>query len=48
MTKAGKITAAITGTFLLLIAIVILLIATDDRNRLKPTLHQKVTTEDHR
>ncbi|MBE5646466.1 MFS transporter [Salmonella enterica subsp. enterica serovar Dublin] len=45
MTKAGKITAAITGTFLLLIAIVILLIATFDWNRLKPTINQKVSTE---
>ncbi|MDI5434598.1 AsmA family protein, partial [Salmonella enterica subsp. enterica serovar Kentucky] len=45
MTKAGKITAAITGTFLLLIVIVILLIATFDWNRLKPTINQKVSTE---
>ncbi|TGD24009.1 AsmA family protein, partial [Salmonella enterica subsp. enterica serovar Poona] len=48
MTKAGKITAAITGTFLLLIAIVILLIATFDWNRLKPTINQKVSTEVNR
>lgn len=45
MTKAGKITAAITGTFLLLIVIVIVLIATFDWNRLKPTINQKVSTE---
>ena len=45
MTKAGKITAAITGTFLLLIVVVIVLIATFDWNRLKPTINQKVSTE---
>ena len=45
MTKAGKITAVITGTFLLLIVVVIVLIATFDWNRLKPTINQKVSTE---
>lgn len=45
MTKAGKITAAISGTFLLLIAVLIILIATFDWNRLKPTINQKVSTE---
>ncbi|MDN8600913.1 AsmA family protein [Citrobacter sp. S2-9] len=45
MTKAGKITAAISGTFLLLIAVFIILIATFDWNRLKPTINQKVSTE---
>ncbi|WP_411899707.1 AsmA family protein, partial [Salmonella enterica] len=44
-TKAGKITAANTGTLLFLIAIGILLIATFDWNRPKPTIHQKVSTE---
>ncbi|MGS9121293.1 AsmA family protein, partial [Salmonella enterica subsp. enterica serovar Infantis] len=45
MTTAGKIPAAITGTFWLLIARVILLIATFDWNRLKPTINQKVSTD---
>lgn len=45
MTKVGKITAAISGTFLLLIAVLIILIATFDWNRLKPTINQKVSTE---
>lgn len=45
MTKAGKITAAISGTLLLLIVVLIVLIATFDWNRLKPTINQKVSTE---
>lgn len=45
MSKAGKITAAISGTFLLLIVVAIILIATFDWNRLKPTINQKVSAE---
>lgn len=45
MTKAGKITAAVSGTLLLLIVVLIVLIATFDWNRLKPTINQKVSTE---
>ena len=45
MSKAGKITAAISGAFLLLIVVAIILIATFDWNRLKPTINQKVSTE---
>ena len=45
MSKTGKIVTAITGTFLLLIVVVIILIATFDWNRLKPTINQKVSTE---
>lgn len=43
MSKAGKITAAISGAFLLLIVVAIILIATFDWNRLKPTINQKVS-----
>ncbi|STL20927.1 putative outer membrane assembly protein [Escherichia coli] len=45
MSKAGKITAAILGAFLLLIVVAIILIATFDWNRLKPTINQKVSAE---
>lgn len=45
MTRTGKITSIIAGTILLLIAVVILLVATFDWNRLKPTINQKVSTE---
>ncbi|HHQ8514523.1 TPA: AsmA family protein [Escherichia coli] len=45
MSKAGKITAAISGAFLLLIVVAIILIATFDWNRLKPTINQKVSAE---
>ncbi|MGK3329278.1 AsmA family protein, partial [Escherichia fergusonii] len=39
MTRAGKITASIVGAFLLLIVVAIVLIATFDWNRLKPTIN---------
>ena len=45
MTKAGKITAIVSGVFLLLIVVLIMVIATFDWNRLKPTINQKVSTE---
>ncbi|XPE54399.1 AsmA family protein [Shigella flexneri] len=45
MSKAGKITAAISGAFLLLIVVAIILIATFDWNRLKPTINQKVSAQ---
>ncbi|MCL7104128.1 AsmA family protein, partial [Escherichia coli] len=37
MSKAGKITAAISGAFLLFFVVAIILIANFDCNRLKPT-----------
>ena len=45
MSKAGKITAAISGGLLLLIVVAIILIANFDWNRLKPTINQKVSAE---
>ena len=45
MTKTGKIITAIIGTLVLLIAIAIIIIATFDWNRLKPTINEKVSTE---
>ncbi len=45
MSEAGKMTAAISGAFLLLIVVAIILIATSDWNRLKPTINQKVSAE---
>lgn len=45
MTKTRKTIFAVTGTLLLLIAVVIIIIATFDWNRLKPTINEKVSTE---
>lgn len=45
MTKTGKITISVIGVFLLLIVVLIIVIATFDWNRLKPTINQKVSTE---
>lgn len=45
MTKASKAIIAITGTLVLLIVVAIIIIATFDWNRLKPTINQKVSTE---
>lgn len=45
MTKTGKIISAVAGIFLLLIVILIIVIATFDWNRLKPTINEKVSTE---
>ena len=45
MTKTGKITTSVIGVFLLLIVVLIIVIATFDWNRLKPTINQKVSTE---
>ena len=44
MTKTTRVISWITGIFLLLIAIVVIIIATFDWNRLKPTINQKVST----
>ena len=45
MTRTGKITTSVIGVFLLLIVVLIIVIATFDWNRLKPTINQKVSTE---
>jgi len=45
MTKTGKIITAVIGTLVVLIAIAIIIIATFDWNRLKPTINEKVSTE---
>ncbi|WP_318364759.1 AsmA family protein [Enterobacter sp.] len=45
MTKTGKIITAVIGTLVLLIVIAIIIIATFDWNRLKPTINEKVSTE---
>ncbi|AUV00087.1 AsmA family protein [Phytobacter ursingii] len=45
MTKASKAIIAVTGTLVLLIVVAIIIIATFDWNRLKPTINQKVSTE---
>ncbi|MEB6381352.1 AsmA family protein [Leclercia adecarboxylata] len=45
MTKTTKIITWILGIFLLLIVVAIVIIATFDWNRLKPTINQKVSTE---
>ena len=45
MSKTGKVIAIISGALLLLIVLAIVVIATFDWNRLKPTINQKVSTE---
>ncbi|MEW7312843.1 AsmA family protein [Buttiauxella gaviniae] len=45
MTKAGKIVSGVVGGLLLLVVVAIIVIATFDWNRLKPTINQKVSTE---
>lgn len=45
MTRAGKISSVIAGVFLLLVVVAIVVMATFDWNRLKPTINQKVSTE---
>ena len=45
MTKTRKTIFAVTGTLLLLIVVAIIIIATFDWNRLKPTINEKVSTE---
>lgn len=45
MTKTSKAIIAVTGTLVLLIVVAIIIIATFDWNRLKPTINQKVSTE---
>lgn len=45
MTRTGKISSGIAGIFLLLVVVAIVVIATFDWNRLKPTINQKVSTE---
>ncbi|MGK9175822.1 AsmA family protein [Yokenella regensburgei] len=45
MTKTRKIILAVTGTLLLLVVVAIVIIATFDWNRLKPTINEKVSTE---
>lgn len=45
MTKTRKTLLAVLGTLLLLIVVAIIIIATFDWNRLKPTINEKVSTE---
>ena len=45
MTKTRKTLFAVLGTLLLLIVVAIIIIATFDWNRLKPTINEKVSTE---
>ncbi|ATG02917.1 MULTISPECIES: AsmA family protein [Lelliottia] len=45
MTKTTRIVTWVAGIFLLLIVVAIIIIATFDWNRLKPTINQKVSTE---
>lgn len=45
MSRAGKIISWIVGIFLLLVVVLVIIIATFDWNRLKPTINQKVSTE---
>lgn len=45
MTKASKAIIAVTATLFLVIAVALMIIATFDWNRLKPTINQKVSTE---
>ncbi len=45
MTKTTRVISWTAGIFLLLIVVAIIIIATFDWNRLKPTINQKVSTE---
>jgi len=45
MSKTSKAIAIISGTLLLFIVLVIVIVTTFDWNRLKPTINQKVSTE---
>lgn len=45
MTKTARIITWVAGIFVLLIVVAIIIIATFDWNRLKPTINQKVSTE---
>ena len=45
MSRTGKVISWIIGIFLLLVVIAVVVIATFDWNRLKPTINQKVSTE---
>lgn len=45
MTRTSKVITAVLGTILLLIVVAIIIIATFDWNRLKPTINEKVSTE---
>ena len=45
MTRTSKALTAVLGTLLLLIVVAIIIIATFDWNRLKPTINEKVSTE---
>ena len=44
MTRTSKVITAVLGTLLLLIVVAIIIIATFDWNRLKPTINEKVST----
>jgi uncharacterized protein involved in outer membrane biogenesis len=48
MTRSRKIFAWISGTLLVLLAVLVIVIATFDWNRIKPTLNEKVSAALHR
>lgn len=45
MSRTGKVISWIIGIFLLLVVVLVVVIATFDWNRLKPTINQKVSAE---
>ena len=45
MSRAGKIASWVIGIFCLLVVVIVVVIATFNWNRLKPTINQKVSTE---
>ncbi|MEQ4531494.1 MAG: AsmA family protein, partial [Mixta sp.] len=45
MSRTGKIASWVIGIFCLLVVVLVVIIATFDWNRLKPTINQKVSTE---
>ena len=48
MTKVSKVIASIAGALVVLIILLLVIIATFDWNRLKPTINEKVSAELHR
>ncbi|ARJ41750.1 hypothetical protein B1H58_06750 [Pantoea alhagi] len=45
MSRTGKVTSWVIGIFCLLVVVIVVVMATFDWNRLKPTINQKVSTE---
>lgn len=48
MSRTGKVISWIAGIFVLLVVVMVIVIATFDWNRLKPTINQKVSAEINR